>query len=298
MATYLDDIVKDYATQATAAYQVPIETGKFTGRQFVAGEDPLQTQAIGMAQAGIDSYKPYLQAAQAAQAASAGQLGAAASTVGGLQGLTGAQAYQPYMSPYQQQVIDTSLAQFDKSRLAGQQEIKDAAVAAGGFGGGREGAMLGQYGADTLTGRTALQASMLQQGYENAQQAAQRNFGNIGTIANMQSGLGTALAGQAQNQMGLGNYQRAGMGQDISALGTMGAMRQGLGQAQLAADQQSLQTAAYEPFGRLTNFGNTLTGLQGGMSAAQYQQPGSSNPWQTALSTALGLGGLYGKIFT
>jgi hypothetical protein len=45
---YLEDVVKDYATQATAAFQAPINTGAFTGRQFVAGEDPLQTQAIGL----------------------------------------------------------------------------------------------------------------------------------------------------------------------------------------------------------------------------------------------------------
>ena len=48
-------------------YSVPIDTSKFTGRQFVAGEDPLQTQAIGLAQAGVGAYQPFLSAAQAAQ---------------------------------------------------------------------------------------------------------------------------------------------------------------------------------------------------------------------------------------
>ena len=50
---YLEDTAKDYAKQATAAYSVPIDTSKFTGQQFVAGEDPLQTQAIGLAQQGV-----------------------------------------------------------------------------------------------------------------------------------------------------------------------------------------------------------------------------------------------------
>ena len=45
---YLEDTAKDYAKQATGAYSVPIDTSKFTGQQFVAGEDPLQTQAIGI----------------------------------------------------------------------------------------------------------------------------------------------------------------------------------------------------------------------------------------------------------
>ena len=54
-------------TQATATYSAPIDTSTFTGRQFVAGEDPLQTQAINLAQQGVGSYQPFLQAAQAAQ---------------------------------------------------------------------------------------------------------------------------------------------------------------------------------------------------------------------------------------
>ena len=86
MATpgFLEDYAKDFATQAKAAYSVPIDTAKFTGRQFVAGEDPLQTQAIGIAQQGVGAYKPFLSAAQAAQQQAAG-------TVGGLGALTGPQ---------------------------------------------------------------------------------------------------------------------------------------------------------------------------------------------------------------
>ena len=79
---YLEDTGKDLAKQMTGTYSVPIDTTKFTGRQFVAGEDPLQTSAIGMAQAGIDSYKPYLQQAQTA-------MGQAGTAVGGLGALTG-----------------------------------------------------------------------------------------------------------------------------------------------------------------------------------------------------------------
>ncbi len=144
---YLEPAVKDFADQAKATYSAPIDTTKFTGRQFVAGEDPLQTQAINIAQQGVGSYAPFLAAAQAAQQQGAAQLGQAAQTIGGLgayqtaaAGLTGPQAYQPFMSPYQSQVIDATLAEYDKQGLAGEQQIRDAAVASGNFGGGREGA--------------------------------------------------------------------------------------------------------------------------------------------------------------
>ena len=76
------------------------------------------------------------------------------------------------MSPYQSQVIDATLSEFDKSRLGGQQQIRDAAVSSGNFGGGREGAMMGQYNADSLADRGALQAQMLQQGFGQANQQA------------------------------------------------------------------------------------------------------------------------------
>jgi hypothetical protein len=279
---YLEDTGKDLAKQMTATYSVPIDTSKFTGPGFVAGEDPMQTQAIGLATQGVGSYQPYLTAAQTA-------MGQAGTAVGGLGALTGAQAYQPFMSPYQTQVIDETLRQYDLSRGAGQQAIKDAAVGSGNFGGGREGAMLGQYDADTLANRAGIRAGLLQQGLGQAQQQAQQAFGNQQAIANMYSGL----AGQ---QYGLSNFQRAGMGQDIGALGQLGAIRQGQEQARLNALQQQHQTAAYEPYGRLSQYQSGITGLAGGMAGPQYQAQGPADPWGTALSTALGVGGLFAKM--
>ena len=421
---YLENTVKDYADQAKAAYSAPINTGTFTGRQFVAGEDPLQTQAINMAQQGVGSYSPYLQAAQSAQRAGAGQLGLAGQTLGGAYGalgqagsalggvggtinqagstlgragsalgqagsayggmgqfqaagagaaqgaaniaggaagMTGPNAYKQFMSPYQQQVIDATLAEYDKQGAAGAQQIKDSAISSGNFGGGREGAQLGEYQANRLADRAALQGSMLERGFGQANQLAQQNFANQGDLFGMQQGLGgmasnlfsqqgqmgaaqqglagaqqslanaqlgrgTAMQNLAQSQLGRGqaiqglsaaqqglagaygnqinqqfglsDFQRQGMGQDISALGSMGAIRQGMSQAQLTADQQAARTGAYEPYGRLTQFGNVLTGLGGGYAGQQYQDPGSGgSPFQSALGTATGLAGLYGKIF-
>ena len=283
IADFIEPAIKDYATQATAAYSAPIDTSKFTGRQFVAGEDPLQSQAISIAQQGVGSYQPFLSAAQQAQLQAAG-------TVGGLGALTGPQAYQPFMSPYQQQVIDTTLAEYDKQSQTGAQAIRDAAVASGNFGGGREGAQLGQYQSDVLGDRAALQAQLLQQGFGQAQQAAGTAFGQGAQLAGLQSGL----AGQ---QFGLSDFQRTGMGQDVSALGSLGALRQGQQQALLSADAQAAQTGAYEPYGRLSQYGNTLTGLAGGVAGQQYAEPAAPSPFSTALSTALGVGGLYGQIF-
>jgi hypothetical protein len=308
---YLEPAVKDFADQAKATYSAELDPQTFMGKQYVAGEDPLQTQAINIAQQGVGSYAPFLQAAGAAQGLGAQALGQSAQTIGGLgsyqtaaAGLTGPQAYQPFMSPYQQQVIDTTLTEYDKQGRVGEQAIKDAAYSSGNFGGGREGAMLGQYQSDRLADRAALQAQLLQSGFQNAQTAAQQAFQNQQALFKQQGAMSAAqqgLAGEYGNQMnqlfGLSDFGRTGMGQDVSALGSLGSLRQGQSQAELTAQQQADQTSAYEPYGRMSQYGNTLTGLLGGVAGSQYQQPGTPSPFQTALGTATGLAGLYGKIF-
>ena len=325
ISDFIEPAVKDYATQAKATYSAPINTDTFTGRQFVAGQDPMQTQAASLATQGVGSYSPYLTAGQTANTQSAGALGQAATAAGGLgalqsgaqgyqtaqAGMTGPNAYQPFMSPYQSQVIDATLSEFDRSRGQGQQEIRDAAVNSGNFGGGREGAMMGQYNADSLADRSALQANMLNQGFGQAQQQAQQGFnnqgtlfGNQGALFNMQNqqnltqqGLAGAYGNQINQQFGLSDFNRQGMGQDINALGSLGSINQAQEQAKLNADAQAAQTGAYESYGRLGQYGNALTGLAGGVAGSQYQEQGQSSPFQTALGTAMGLGGLYGKMF-
>ena len=218
--------------------------------------------------------------------------------------MTGPQAYQPFMSPYQQQVIDATLSEFDKSRLGGQQQIRDQAVASGNFGGGREGAMMGQYNADSLADRSALQAQMLQQGFGQANQLAQQGFQNQGALFGMQNqqnlsnqGLAGAYGNQMNQQFGLSDFGRQGMGQDINALGSLGSVNQAYNQAQLTADQQQAQTGAYESYGRLGQYGNALTGLAGGVAGSQYQQDQASDPYASALAGATGVAGLFGQIY-
>jgi len=295
---YLEDTAKDYAKQATGAYSVPIDTSKFTGQQFVAGEDPLQTSAINLAQQGVGSYSPYLTSAQAGLTQAGTDVGAARTAAGGLGALTGKDAYQPFMSPYQQEVIDTSLGEFDRQAQMRQQQMQDQTLGVpGAFGGGREGVQLAEYQAGSDRNRQMLQAGMLQQGFGQAQNAAQQAFQNQQAMQQANLGLGTAQLGLGREQMNLSNFQRAGLGADVGALGQLGSLRQGQAQARLTADQQAAQTAAYEPYGRLSQYGQGITGLTGGVAAAQYAQPQQQTPGSQALSTALGVGGLYQKIF-
>ena len=110
-------------------------------------------------------------------------------------------------------------------------------------------------------------------------------------------GLAGAFGNQMNQQFGLSDFGRQGMGQDINALGSLGSVNQAQQQALLNADQQAAQTGAYEPYGRLNQYGNMLTGLSGGVAGQQYQQEEAADPYASALGAATGVAGLFGQIY-
>ena len=261
---YLQDSAKDFARQLTASTSVPIDTSKFTGRQFVAGEDQLQTDAIKAATAGLESYKPFLD--QAKTLTGTGMPTPAGVTPGSI---------QDFMSPYQGAVIDETLRQYDLSRAGGLQNIADQATQFGAFGGGRQGALQGQFMADTAQGRAGIVAQLNQQAFQDA--AARR-------------------AQAMQDQFALSNFQRSGLAQDVATQGSLGAFRQGITQQQLQADADAARTGAYEPQQRLQQFGGGL-GQLAGFASPPPAPMGGSSPFGTALSTATGIAGLFGKLY-
>jgi len=287
-APFVEDLGKDLAKQAVALTGVPVVSGgigsltqqagetaagfkarqdaarAFTTRQQnlsglapqVAGQDALQKQAQTLAQQGVGSFQPFLTAAQ---------------------GATGPQAFQQFMSPYQQQVMDTSLAEFDRNAQIQQQGLRDQAVASGAFGGGREGVVQSEYMRGSDMNRARLQAGLLQEGFGQAQQAAQQQF---------------------QNQMGLASALPGLQGTDISRLGSLGALNQAQTQAGLDATREANRMAAYQPQEQLQNYGNLVTGIMGGMQGSGTQSQQIPNPTflQTALGAAATGAGIYGAL--
>ena len=128
-----------------AQYADPARAG-VVGAQQTLGGVPSYITAAGQ-QLGAAGTTGTLGQAGAALTGAGTAMGGAQQYITQAAGLTGAGAgtgagtISDYMSPYQQQVIDTSLAEFDKQAAMRQQAISDAAVGLGGFGGGREGVM-------------------------------------------------------------------------------------------------------------------------------------------------------------
>ena len=297
-AQFIEDLGKDYAKQLTAATSVGIDTSKFAPK--VAGQDVLQQAAAGLTASGVGSFQPFIQAAQQ-QATAAGQtIGDVGTTLSGIAGLTGAPTsaqIQQYMSPYQSQVIDTTLSEFDKQKAIQEKSIADQAIASGAFGGGREGVQRAEYQSQSDKDRAALLAQLLQQGFGQAQQSMQQDIQN-------KFGLGQAQQGLAGQQLGLGQFQTGLASQvpqlqraDISTLGQVGAAQQTQRQAELDAQRQAARTAAYEPLERLGFFGQGVTGLMGGYPAQyNFQSTPPASPLQTALGVGTGLAGIFGAL--
>ena len=297
-AQFIEDLGKDYATQLTAATAVPVDTSKFA--PTVAGQDVLQQRAATLAGSGVGSFQPFIDQAKAQGTAAGQTVGDVGTTLSGIAGLTGAPTssqMQQYMSPYQSQVIDTTLSEFDRQRAIQEKSIADQAIASGAFGGGREGVQRAEFASQSGRDRAALQAQMLQQGFGQAQQARQQDIQN-------RFGLGQAQSGLAQQQLGLGSFQSGLAGQvpqlqraDISTLGQVGAAQQAQSQAELDATRQGARTAAYEPLERLGFFGQGVTGLMGGYPAQyQFSQTPPASPLQTALGLGTGLAGIFGAL--
>jgi len=192
----------------------------------------------------------------------------ARTAAGGLGTLVGPQAFQPFMSPYQQEVIDTTLAEFDRQAAINQTANRDRAIQAGAYGGAREGIMATEFDARNLMQRAGLQAQLLQQGFQQAQQAAAADLAARQGLGTYQTQLGQA--GQAQTQAGL----------DAAAA--------------------AAREAQFEPFTRLGLVGQQLAQIQPGAFPTQtvgYQAPGApASPLSTALGVGTGIASIGSKL--
>ena len=273
-AEFIQDLAKDYGTQLAGLTAVPMDTSQFA--PSVAAQDPLQTQAASLAASGVGSYQPFLTAAQTSLAGAQDLLGPGAGT--------GAGSISSFMSPYQSSVIDTTLSEFDRNRAIQEQNIRSQQAGLGQLGAGRAGVQLAEYGAGADRQRAALQAELLQQGFGQASAARQQDFGNRLGIMAAQSGFAEAVPA----------LQRA----DISTLGSVGAVQQAQAQAQLEAQRQANQLAAFEPQTRLDTYGRGITQLISGYpaSGSQFTQTPNLSPLETALGFGLGVADIFGKI--
>jgi hypothetical protein len=246
---YLEDLAKGIGAART------VDLSKLYGPSFVAPESQFTQQARALAP-GLGSYQPFLQAAQT-------------------QVQQGPQAYQQYMSPYQQAVIDTTLQEYDVQAQKGLPGLAAQAIQQGAFGGGREGVQRAEYQSMSDRNRAALFAQLQQQGFGQAQQLAQQNLANQLQLA------------QASPQF---------VGTQISGLQTLGAGETSQQQALLEAQRQLAQQQAYQPLNVAERYG---AGIQPLISGQMGRETFTSTiaPTPSPLQNILSIGGTLASIY-
>ena len=217
-----------------------------------------QVTGVG-AGTGVSGYEPYL--------TQAGQY-------------SGPNAYQQFMSPYQQDIIDTTLTDFDYQTAQGVPQLSANAINAGAFGGGRDGVAQAQYASDAARQRANLQATMLGQGFNQANILANQGFDQQRNLASLQPSLAAS---------------------SVQQLGAAGTGNLAYQQALLDAQQQQNQLAYNEPLNRIQSFGSGIAGQAGGVPTTTTNQSmggaQSVGPLSQALSAGLsayGLGSIFG----
>ena len=252
----------DFAARQQAARAFETRQQSLAGlAPTVAGQDQLQKDAAALAASGVGSYKPYVSGAEQLMGPGGG---------------TGAGSVSEYMSPYQQQVIDVSLEEFDRNAGIKRQQMRDQAVRSGAFGGGRDQVLQSEYELGSDRERALLQANLLQQGFQQAQQARGQDF-------ERQRGLATMVPG----------LQR----QDIQTLGSVGAVQQAQTQAGLDAQREAARQATFLPQENLSRYAGQVAGLMGGYPGQTQQNfvPNPS-PLQTALGAGSAIAGIFGAL--
>ena len=249
------------STTTTITKPAPILEGSLTA--FLKSIDKLGAGAVPSTFTGIDTTKFDPKVAQQVKlqtdaAARAAELGA----------LTGPDAFKQFMSPYQQEVIDTTLAEFDRQQAIADTALRDRAIQAGAFGGGREGVMAAEAARGAATNRANLQAQLLAQGFQQAQAAAAQDLAA---------------------RQGLGQYQSA-----------LGQQQQAVEQAKLDAAQIAAKEQQFQPFTQLGLIGQQLAQIQPGAFPTQTVGVGATTPTASPMSQfltgAAGIGGIAGKL--
>ena len=314
----------------------------------VAGLTPAESAAIGAAQSGIGAYQPFLQAGEAAiqggqnivTQAAVPSLRQAETTTGQTQDiinqaaqLAAAQRAVPYtyqqaaaqtargigaFNPFEEQVVQRSLA--DIARQAGlqQQNVAARAVGSGAFGGsrqavaeqelfrnaleqmGRTSGQLRQAGFDAAMARRLQEAQLMGNLGLQFGQLGQADVSQLGDLAGRQLALGQGLGSLAAQlgtfgtNLGQLGVQQAGIGEigqnirqnQINAALQAGNIQRGVAQAGLDATRLTnvqAQQYPYQQFGFLSD-------IYAGIPTSQSTVTASSAPQVSPFQTALGLG--------
>ena len=271
----------------------------------VAGRSPLQQQATGLAQQGVGSYAPMLQAGAgsvgtgiAATQAGLDPLAQSITSAGNIGATTAANilnpnAAQAYMNPYEQAVIDQTMQDIQRQSDIQQQGLAAQSVGAGAYGGARQGIQAAEQQRNTIDAQARAAAGLRQSGYNQAQQqqlARAQGAGQAGLAGAQLMQLGQGIGSLGMNQAKLGEAFQGLNLNDINTLSSFGGQEQQQQQAELDAQRQTQYQNVMQPYQQLGFYSDIFQGMPTSQSTFTSQQQPSASP----VSQFAGLaGGLY-----
>lgn len=212
---------------------------------------------------------------------------------------TAAQA-QRYMSPYMQNVVDVQKQQAIRDASIAQQQRQAQATQAGAFGGGRDAIMRSQANAELQRNLQNIQATGLQNAYQQAQQQYNTQYGQNAAQQQFGAGLGMqglGIANQAAANLGaLGQTQ---YGQNVGLIGLqnqLGLQQQQQAQNILNTQYQNYQNRLNYPYKNLGFMSDIIRGVplaQSSQTMYQAAPTGMQNLTSLGLG-AYGLSSLFG----
>lgn len=254
---------------------------------YVAGANPLQVQAGAGAAALTGSPDAY----QTAQAITSNAFGRPAAQSGGV---TADGYVNNYLNPYLQNVVDSSMADFDAN--AGQTRAQQSLQLAksGALGGSGSALAIGQTEGQLARARATTDSGLRSQAYDtaltNAQQDAQRQQGANDLNAQLKQQNRQMILGAA-NQLGsLATAQNETNRQNIATQGAVGGQLQQIQQQQAQAplDLQSWLAAQFSGLPTDLYHGTTQTGTQTSDETGTENQSGNSKGKSSSFSFGFG----------
>lgn len=248
--TFLKDLLASTSTLADQPVGIPAYQ--------VAGLTPAQQAAIQLGISGVGAYQPMMQAG--------------AATLG--QGVAALQpsAFQQYMNPYVDTVIDQSLADLQRQANMERQRIGSAAVQSGAFGGSRQAVAEQELQRNTADAFARQSAQLRAQAFESAQDRAQQGAELFGKLGLQQAAMGeSAQAAQAR---------------DVGILSQLGGQEQAQQQAELDAQRATNLERQFEPYQRIGFMSDVFRGVPSTTSTLTQ----TTAPKPSMLSQVAGLG--------
>jgi hypothetical protein len=241
-------------------------------RQY-AGLDPYSMQARSLA-GGLGGFTPYLQQGSQMTQQGFGTQQQGRNMMGQAAGMYAPGAAQQFYNPYEDQVVQGTIEQMNQQNAQQGQADRARAVSSGAFGGSRGRLMEQEREKSFGRGLTQAVGGIRQQGYNQAQQAAQAAGQGLGTLGSQFGQLGQGMGQMGQNMAGMGMTGQKGLMNQIGAFDKFGQQGRGIQNEMFGAQFDAANKMAMEPWQRMNQWKSMMSGMAPPQATTTYGTQG------------------------